>query len=152
MAGLFYDGGDYINYPAPVSSMIAVELGYDDANGTYQVPVEAGTLVENVWGVTITAFNGTGASLNISDSDSASTYYLTNANLALTVAATTTTPAIKNASVTGAANGYGNGKYYAAAGNINFVFVASTSGTPTTGRFLGFVKMFNVLNSGLTAT
>lgn len=143
-------GGNYINTPGLVPTMLATELDYDDASGTYQVPVEAGTLVMNVWGVTVTAFNGTSPTLNISDSDSASTYYLTNSNLALATAATTTTPAVKNASVTGTANGYGNGKYYAAVGNINFVWVVATA-TPTTGRFLGFVEMFNVLNSGLAA-
>ena len=150
MAGNFFDGGDYANFPGEVPTMVAVELDYDDASATYQVPVEAGTLVINVWGVVVTAFNGTSPTLNVSDSDSATSYYLTNTNLALATALSAGTPAVKNASVTGTSNAYGNGKYYGAAGNVNFVWVKATA-TPTTGRWLGFVQMYNVLNSGLAA-
>lgn len=140
--GNFPNVVDYIDFPGPALTVVCFELDWNDASGTYKIPIEAGGIVRDVATVVTTAFDGTNPTLNISDSDSATTYYLTNANIALATAATTTSPAVKTATVTGSANGYANGKYYGAAGSVNLVWVAATA-TPTAGRLLGYLLKTN---------
>jgi hypothetical protein len=124
---------------------VPFQLSYDDASGTYYVPVPAGTLVVDILTVVTQVCDGT-PTLKIGDSAD-DDGYLTSANIAPGTALTTTTPAVHRS--TGIANPYQFGKYYPTADNITFTWVAGTS--PTTGQIKGFVVMGSVRSGGIAA-
>lgn len=113
------------------------QFDYTDASGTYTLGLPAGTFVEDV--VTQVQpsadFDATSVSLKIGDGDD-DDGYMTNAQIALTTAATATAPVFKHSAAQ--SNPYQRGKLYAADDTLDFTWVVGTGGTK--GRLVGYVK------------
>ena len=141
-----FPGVGEVGMTARGTSIQAVEIVYNDAAGTYTIPVQAGSLVLRGGVVVITAFDGTGAALKTGDGTD-DDGFIDNTDIDLTTAATGATPAVKLFSAS--SNPYAAGKYYAADDTLDFVFAPGT--TATTGRLIAFVEFVNVKLFGLSA-
>lgn len=140
-----FPGVGEIRVDARGRTQVFFELNYDDASGTYTIPVKKGTFVHEVATVVQTACDGT-PTLKVGDGDD-DDGFLVSTDIAPATAATVTTPAIKAS--TAIANPYRYGKYYSVEDTIDFIWVKGTS--PTAGKIKGYVVMSNVYNDGLTA-
>lgn len=119
------------------------EITYNSAAQTFSVPVPAGSLVFDVAVVVTTAFNATTPTLTVGDGSDPDGY-LDDTDIGLATAATATTPAVKLAR--NSSNPYANGKYYAEADTIDFVFDPGTLDASPTGKLKGTVLMVNLAN------
>lgn len=120
------------------------ELVYNDATGTYTIPVKSGTFVKELGVCVLTAFDATSPTLTAGDGDDASGY-IANANITWTPA-----PAAGAAQIVSSirnSNDYQYGKYYRADDTIDFAWNLGTSGT--TGVLKGYVVMSNVRNDSI---
>jgi hypothetical protein len=140
-----FPGVGEVRVDARSLTTVHFELNYNDASGTYTIPVKKGTFVHTIGTVVTTVFDGS-PTLTIGDGDDADGF-LDSADIAPGTAATGTTPAVKLAEDGG--NPYANGKYYASEDTIDFVWTKDAAGT--TGKLKGFVVMSNLYNDGISA-
>lgn len=126
-------------------TLVHFSLQYDDASGTYTIPLPAGTFVHEIGTFVSQAFttSGSNASLAI-QSNGASADYMATTDTVLQTIDTVTTLA------SGAGEASATGKYYATATTLDFVFVAASAGA-TAGKVIGWVLLSNVRNNGIPA-
>lgn len=125
------------------ATLVHFSLQYNDAAGTYTIPIPAGTFVHGGGTFVSQAFTTSGANASLTAGDSGSaTSYMDTTDTVLQTIDTTFTP------FSGAGETNATGKYYPTATNLSFVFVPAASGA-TAGKVVGWVKMSNVTNDGI---
>lgn len=140
-----FPGVSEIRVDARTNTLVHFDVNYNDAAGTYTIPVKAGTFVHEIGTFVKTAFttSGANASLTAGDGDSAHGYLDTGDTALETIdTAVTQTRA--------AGEAYAGGKYYAVDDTIDFVFVPAAAGA-TAGRVIGYAVLSHISNAGLDA-
>jgi hypothetical protein len=139
----YFPGSDEVIASLRAATLVHFSLQYDDASGTYTVPVPAGTFVHEIGTFVSEAFttSGANAALTIGDGGAA-TGFMASTDTVLQTIDTVTTLA------SGAGETYATGKYYPTADTIDFAFTPAASGA-TAGKVVGFVIMSNVKLDGI---
>lgn len=126
-------------------TLVHFSLQYDDADGTYTIPLPAGTFVHNIGTFVSEAFTTSGANASLAvQGNGASADYMATTDTVLQTIDTVTTLA------SGAGEASATGKYYPTATTLDFVFVPAASGA-TAGKVIGWAKLSNVRNDGIPA-
>lgn len=139
-----FSTNESIAVSARTSTVQGVKINYDDATGTYSIPVKAGQMVLGGGVVILTAFNGSGAALTVGDGDDADGYIDTT-DIDVTTARTAATPAVKL--FEDSSNPYANGKLYVADDTVDFAFTQGT--TATTGALVAYIELVDFSNYGI---